>query len=95
MQPEARIVKQIRTYLDDLPKSFFFKIHGSAQMMAGLPDLIGCYHGWFIGIEVKQPGQKPTERQVFVHSMIKRAGGTVIVATSVDCVREMIENIDV
>lgn len=64
--------------------AFVFKVHGSALMMAGLPDLIVCYRGKFIGIEVKMPGNKPSARQKFVHDQIRRAGGIVVVAYSID-----------
>lgn len=90
MQPEAKIVKKIREYLDTFPKSFFFKIHGSATMMAGLPDLIGCFDGKFVGIEVKQPGQKPSARQLYVHRLIEKAGGLVVVATCVEDVHVIV-----
>lgn len=93
MQPEAKIVRKIREYIDSLPHSFCFKVHGGPQMMAGLPDLICCVNGFFFGIEVKQPGQRPTPRQEFVHSMISRAKGVVIVATSVERVQEVIESL--
>jgi Holliday junction resolvase len=83
MQPEAKIGKKIREFLES-KGAFVFKIHGSATMLAGLPDLIVCYQGRFIGVEVKQPGQKPTLRQLYVHRLIEKAGGLVIVATSVD-----------
>ncbi|AGI12306.1 endonuclease [Mycobacterium phage FF47] len=90
MQPEARIGQKIRKYLEDDLGAFVFKVHGGPQMMAGLPDLIACYRGTFWGIEVKQPGQRPTPRQEWVHSMIKRAGGSVIVATCVEDVSSVI-----
>lgn len=92
MQPEAKIGRKIREYLDGIG-AFTFKVHGGPQMMAGLPDIICCYKGFFIGIEVKQPGQRPTPRQEFVHSMISRAKGVVIVATSVECVQRVIESL--
>ena len=89
MQPEAKIGRKIRAYLED-QGAFIFKIHGGPQMMAGLPDLICCYEGRFFGIEVKQPGQRPTPRQEFVHSLIKRAGGEVVVATCVEDVMHLV-----
>lgn len=91
MQPEAKIGKKIREFLES-EGAFVFKVHGGPQMMAGLPDLIVCFRGSFIGIEVKQPGQKPTARQEFVHRMIKRAGGEVIVATCVEDVHNVLDN---
>lgn len=93
MQPEAKIGRKIREYLDD-KKAFTFKVHGGPQMMAGLPDIICCYKGYFFGIEVKQPGQRPTPRQQYVHSLIQRSGGVVIVATCVDDVASVISKYD-
>lgn len=52
-------------------------------MQAGLPDLIACHDGKFIGIEVKMPGNKPSPIQIRVHQKIRKAGGEVIVAYSV------------
>jgi hypothetical protein len=51
-------------------------------MMAGLPDIIGCYQGRFFAIETKLD-TKVTVRQAYVHGLIRRAGGTVVVAHSV------------
>lgn len=92
MQPEAKIGRAIRAYLESVG-AFTFKVHGSPQMMAGLPDIICCYKGYFIGIEVKQPGQKPSQRQEFVMSLIQRSGGVAIVATGVERVQEVIESL--
>jgi hypothetical protein len=93
MQPEAKIGKKIREYLKQIG-AFHFKIHGSAAMMAGLPDLIVCYQGNFIGIELKQPGRRATPRQEFVHSKIRAAGGVVIVADCVDDVESLLSDLE-
>lgn len=90
-QPEARIGTRIRKFLEE-HGVFVFKVHGGPQMMAGLPDLIACVDGRFVGIEVKQPGQRPAPRQLFVHSLIMRAKGEVIVATSVDDVTHLVND---
>jgi Holliday junction resolvase len=34
---------------------FCFKVHGGPTMMAGLPDIIVCAQGLFIGLETKMP----------------------------------------
>lgn len=88
-QPEARIGKKIREFLES-EGAYVFKIHGSPTMRAGLPDLIVCFDGNFWGIEVKQPGKKPTAIQLHEHEKIKKAGGAVIVATCVDDVRVIV-----
>lgn len=81
-QPEARLGRQIRKALEERG-AFMFKIHGGPTMMAGLPDLIGVWHGRFIAVEVKMPGNKPSKIQERVMDRIRTAGGRVIVAYSV------------
>ncbi len=63
---------------------FWFKTHGSAYQMAGLPDIIGCYNGWFVALEVKIPGgeSKTTERQRHILSSISSNGGYSRVVSS-------------
>lgn len=85
-QPESRLQRRIqdqmkRTFGGDL---FVFKVWGSEHMMAGLPDLIGCYRGQFFGLEVKVPAQRKnvSRRQQYVHGLIARAGGVAKVVTS-------------
>lgn len=89
MQPEAKVGHKIREYLTSRG-AFVFKVHGSGMMMAGLPDLIACIEGRFVGIEVKMPGNKPSARQLYVHRMIRNAGGEVIVAYGVDDVKHLV-----
>lgn len=64
---------------------FCFKVHGSALMMAGLPDIICCVGGLFVGLETKMPGHRKntSARQDYVHSLIQSADGLVFVVTSV------------
>jgi hypothetical protein len=50
--------------------------------MPGTPDLLCCYRGIFLGVEVKRPeaSSDPTPRQLAVHDLIRKAGGYVVVA---------------
>lgn len=81
-QPEARLQRKIQEAIK-VEGYFCFKIHGSEFMMAGLPDIIVCAEGLFIGLEVKMPGQKAKPRQEYVHSLIRDSGGAVYVVCSV------------
>ena len=60
------------------------KTHGSALVRGGVGDLIVCYQGRYIELEVKMPGGKvrplQTQRGVEVH----RAGGLWGIVTSVE-----------
>lgn len=63
---------------------FCFKVHGSEYMMAGLPDIIVCAEGLFIGLETKLPEYRTnvSPRQAVVHTQIEHAGGTARVVCS-------------
>lgn len=77
-QPEARLSREIQKAIK-ARGGFCFKVHGSETMMAGLPDIVCCYRGLFIGLEVKMPGGVVSDRQHYVHGMIRRAGAEGIV----------------
>lgn len=93
MQPESRIVAQIKKYLKG-QGAFCFKVWGSEFMMAGLPDLICCYRGRFLAIEVKTPIGKVSARQHYVHNLIERAGGIVGVARSVEDAQTLVAAVE-
>jgi Holliday junction resolvase len=82
-QPEAKLSRKIMNALR-AEGYFCFKVHGSEYMMAGLPDIIVCAKGYFIGLETKMPGKRDDTslRQDFVHANIRIAGGMAIVVCS-------------
>lgn len=78
-QRESRLQRAIQVKLKaelglDL---FIFKSWGNDHMLAGLPDLLGCYSGRFFGLEVKLPEARAntSKRQDYVMDVIRRAGG--------------------
>lgn len=87
---EKAIENQIKDYLN-LCGVYWFKVHGSNFMVPGIPDLICCHQGRFIGIEVKaSTGGVQSEQQRIHERNIKRAGGIYILANSLDSIREVI-----
>lgn len=54
----------------------------------GMPDLIVCWHGLFIGIEVKTRTGRLRPAQIECHKRIKKAGGIVIIARCLEDVQE-------
>lgn len=54
------------------------KIHGGAMQSSGIPDIIGCFRGRFFALEVKVPGNKPTDIQEHVMSEMRRTGGALV-----------------
>lgn len=75
-----KIIGRIRERNKD---AFVFKKHGGAYGPSGIPDIICCYNGRFMALEVKQPGRKATEIQAHTIDSIRRAGGIAGVATDV------------
>ena len=84
-QPESKLSRRIMEKLR-ANGYFVFKVHGSEFMMSGLPDLIVCAEGRFIGLETKLPSTRNnvSPRQSLVHSQIQHAGGHASVVCSPD-----------
>jgi len=95
-QPEAKRSREIMTALR-AEGYFCFKVHGGPTMMAGLPDIIVCAEGFFIGVETKMPSERQdvSLRQRYVHRLIRKAQGLSFVACSANealaQVREAVE----
>lgn len=83
-QPESRLSRQIMKALR-AQGWFAFKVHGSEFMMSGLPDVIVCADGFFVGLETKMPESRDnvSPRQIYVHELIRAARGHAQVVTSV------------
>jgi len=87
---QAAIVRAIKK---QYPTAWVFHPVGGPYQETGVPDLVICADGWFVGIEIKNP--RPGESQESITSRvtpgqraqiraINRAGGTAGVATSVE-----------
>lgn len=88
MTPEAKTTAAIIKHLKQLQKQgeplFFWKVHGSNYQQAGLPDLVLCYRGQFLGLEVKAQAGVVAPLQANTHAKIIAAGGRCAVVRSVE-----------
>lgn len=57
---ESVIVAAIIRYLKSVSGCFCWKEHGGMYGTAGIPDIICCIDGRFVGFEVKNEKGKPT-----------------------------------
>jgi hypothetical protein len=55
------------------------------------PQMVGQRIGQFVALEVKRPGQRPTEQQEQFMAMVHDRGGLAGVATSVEQAQAMLE----
>ena len=92
---ERDIVIAIKIYLESLGSDvFFWKEHGGPYGTSGIPDIICCYKGRFLGLEAKLPGGKLTELQKRTLGKINAAGGIALRVESVDDVKAVIAQAD-
>lgn len=91
---EANLVRKIiKALKEKYPEDFWLKIHGGPFQERGIPDIIGCHHGKFIGMEVKLPTSKKgtTKYQELQIHRIMIAGGY---ATTVTSAKEALQKIE-
>ena len=74
---------------------YYFMPLGSAWGRSGIPDIVACLNGHFIGIEVKAGNKKPTALQQRELEKIFRAGGTALCinADNIDTLPSYLKNL--
>lgn len=84
-KPESILTTKIITALRKRG-GWWFKVHGGPQQKKGVPDILGCYKGYFFAFEVKVPDGSygATELQKENIRLINKSEGTACVITSVE-----------
>lgn len=90
---EKAIQNKIVQYLKQQPNTWFFKTHGGMYQVAGIPDILLCYNGHFVALEIKRPGEKATKLQEKVLRDIKEAGGIFAVVYGLPDVKELLDTL--
>lgn len=94
MTPEGKVKAKIVAYLKELNAArgglYWFSPIGSVYGKSGVPDIIICDNGRFLGIEVKAPGKlnNTTALQDKAHRDIRAAGGVVLLVDDVEQVKK-------
>lgn len=83
MTPEGEIKKKIKALLDRCG-AFWSMIPEGAYAKTGDPDMVVCYKGCYIGIEVKTAVGVQSEWQKIRQEQIEQANGFYLLARSVD-----------
>lgn len=79
MASEKNFENKIKRYLKD-HGAYFIKYWAGAQFTkSGVPDILACVNGYFVGIEVKAQNGKPSELQLYNIQQIRKAGGLAYV----------------
>lgn len=98
---ENTVKKKIKKFLDEIG-AFHFPAAASPYGVKGIPDIIACYKGRFIGIEAKAPNRRgETDRglskwQSMVGKYIDEADGLFFVVDGdedLDRIRMVLEEV--
>ncbi|UZQ49906.1 VRR-NUC domain-containing protein [Clostridium kluyveri] len=92
---EKNITNKILKYLKSLDNCFCFKEHGGRYGTSGIPDIICCFNGRFIAFEVKTEKGRLTKLQEITIQRIKEAKGKAFKVTSLEEVKNILENLEV
>lgn len=75
MASEKNFENKIKKFLESKNAWFLKYWAGAAFTKTGIPDLLVCCNGYFLGIEVKAPNGKPSPLQIHNLKLIDKAGG--------------------
>lgn len=92
MTPEAKVKTKVVKILKEYGVYYFYPVTGGFGR-SGVPDIICCFDGYFLGIECKAGKNKPTPLQEAEMQKIRDANGSTLVINenNIDDVREFLE----
>lgn len=93
--PEKKVKDQVTKFLNEKNAYWFYPVMGGYGS-SGIPDIIACYRGVFIGIECKAGGNTPTALQMKNLNQISQAGGysVVINESNIGELQNVLDRID-
>lgn len=96
MAAEKNFENRVKKYLEEKGCWYIKYWGGAAYTKAGVPDLLVCFKGWFLGIELKAPKGKPSDLQLYNLRKIEKAGGVSILLypKDFDQFKKFIEHIE-
>lgn len=74
MAQEKQFENRIKKFLKD-NNCWYVKYFANAFTQSGIPDILACVNGHFVGIEVKAEKGKPSELQIYHQQKIRESGG--------------------
>lgn len=92
---ESQLTSQIKNFLKT-KGCYCEKIFGGGFQASGIPDILCCYKGLFVAIEVKSPTHKgrASDIQKLKIRAIRNAGGIAFITDSLEEVERIFECIN-
>jgi hypothetical protein len=88
---EKKLQSKILAHIKATPYCWPVKV--TVANRNGTPDILACYRGRFVALEVKTPSGRPTLLQEAQLDAIRDAGGVAAVVRSVDDVKTVLEGV--
>lgn len=95
MGAEKNFEKKVKDFLKE-QDCWFIKYWGGGQFTKeGIPDILCCCNGWFMGIELKAPKGRPSALQIHNLKLIDKAGGfgILLYPKDFDTFRKLVESV--
>ena len=88
---ESALQNKVIKYLED-KGAYVVKVIAASK--SGVPDLLVCYKGKFISIELKAPGKlgEVTPLQIYNRNLVIQSGGTAIIADNLETVKGLLND---
>ena len=74
---EKNFENKVKDFLKE-KNCWFLKTWSNGVQRSGVPDILACFGGHFLGIELKAPNGKPSELQIYNLGEIHKSGGYAI-----------------
>lgn len=78
MASEKAFERKVKTFLRE-QGAYFLKTWSNGIQRKGVPDLLCCINGYFVGVELKADDGKPSELQMKNVEWIRKANGFAFV----------------
>ena len=75
--------------------AYFVKFFANSYTKSGVPDILACVNGYFVGIEVKAENGHPSDLQIYNVQKIRESGGFsfIVYPSGYDALKKFIENL--
>lgn len=78
MAAEKQFENKIKIWLKE-HGCYFVKFFANRMTKTGVPDILACVNGHFVGIEVKAQNGRPSELQLYNVKKIRESGGLAFI----------------
>lgn len=78
MASEKNFENKVKQFLK-AEGAWFVKFFANSFTKSGIPDVLACVNGHFVGIEIKGPNGHPSELQIWNVNKIRESGGFAMI----------------